>query len=216
MTAKPILYSFWRSSASYRVRIALAFKGIDYEYRAIHLRKAEQGAAIYISEHPQGLVPALHWTDGTVLTQSLAIVEFLDEKVPGNPLMPPTPEGRARVRSIAQLVACDVHPINNLRVLLRLREQFGADDEAVAFWYRHWAHLAFGALEAILSQPETGQYCHGDAVSLADICVTAQMANNARFAVDLSAFPRLARIVASCETLPAFVAASPVSQPDAE
>jgi maleylpyruvate isomerase len=214
---KPILYSFFRSSASYRVRIALGLKSIDYEYRPIHLRKGEQRSTAYLDRNPEGLVPALQWNDGRTYTQSLAIIEFLDEISPSPPLLPRTPPERARVRSLALLIACDVHPVNNLRVLNELRSRFGASDADVAGWYRHWATIAFAALEARLSsESETGVFCHGDAVSLADICVTAQMANNARYGLDLAPYPTISRIVATCEQMPAFKAAAPAYQLDAE
>lgn len=154
--SRPVLHNYFRSSTSYRVRIALAMKEVDYDYVAHHLRKGEQRDDAYLEINPQGLVPALVWTDGTVLTQSLAIIAFLDEVIPNPPLLPPDPADRARVRELADMIALDVHPINNLRVLRYLRDHFGAGDAAAANWFRHWVNEAFGPLEQRLaSSPET-------------------------------------------------------------
>jgi maleylpyruvate isomerase len=214
---RPVLHNYFRSSTSYRVRIALALKGVDYDYQAFHLRKGDQRADRYLALNPQGLVPALTWIDGEVYTQSLAILEFLDEVIPEPPLLPRDPPGRARVRSLAQMVALDIHPINNLRVLDRLRARFGADDAAIAEWFRSWVAETFGSLERRLAgETQTGMFCHGDCVSLADICVVAQVANNARFNVDMAPYPTIRRIYDHCMTLPAFEAAAPQNQPDAE
>lgn len=214
---QPILHNYFRSSTSYRVRIALALKGIAYAYEPFHLRKGEQRGERYLALNGQGLVPALTWTDGEVYTQSLAILEFLDETVPDPPLLPKRPPDRARVRALAQMVALDIHPINNLRVLDHLRSQFGADDAAVAAWFRHWVAQTFGPLEQRLAhEPQTGTYCHGDAVSLADLCLVAQVANNGRFGVDMTPYPTIRRIHEACMALPAFQQAAPQNQPDAE
>lgn len=137
-----VLHDYWRSSASYRVRIALALKGVDYDYAALHLRKGDQRSDAFLALNPQGLVPALEWGDGQILTQSLAIIEYLDEIIPQPPLLPSDPAGRARVRSLADMIALDIHPINNLRVLAYLKNHFGADDEATAEWFRHWVSEA--------------------------------------------------------------------------
>jgi maleylpyruvate isomerase len=198
------------------VRIALAIKGVEYGYDAFHLRKGEQHQPRYLGVNPQGLVPALTWTSGAVFTQSLAIIEFLDETIPEPPLLPCDPPSKARVRSLAQMIALDIHPINNLRVLSYLREYFGADDEAIARWFRHWVNEAFGPLERRLSEPQTGRYCHGDLVTIADICLAAQLANNQRFAVDMNPYPTIARIANALAQLPAFVKAAPENQPDRE
>ena len=215
--ARPILHSFFRSSTSYRVRIALALKGVAYDYVPVNIRKGEQRDAAYLSLNPQGLMPSLTWTDGRVYTQSLAILEFLDETAPEPPLLPPDAAGRARVRSLAQTVALEIHPLNNLRVLARLREQFGADEDAVAVWFRYWVAYTFVALEARLaSEPETGAFCHGDLPGMADICLVPQVVNSARFAVDMTPYPTIARIAAACLALPAFEAAHPSAQPDAD
>jgi len=212
-----VLRNYFRSSASYRVRIALALKGVRYDYVAHHLRRGAQRAPGFLAVNPQGLVPALVWKDGTVLTQSLAIIEFLDEMIPEPPLLPSDPGGRARVRSLAQMLACEVHPVNNLRVLNALRSRYGADDAEVASWFRHWVNETFEPLERILGDsPETGVFCHGDRPGMADICLVAQVANNPRFGVDMAPYPTIARINEACLALPAFAEAAPARQPDAE
>jgi maleylpyruvate isomerase len=213
----PVLYNYFRSSTSYRVRIALALKGIEYDYEAFHLREGEQRSERYLSVNPQGLVPAFKWSDDRIYTQSLAIIEFLDETVPEPPLLPGDAEGRARVRSLAQMIALDIHPINNLRVLAYLKEHFGADDAAQVTWFRHWVAESFGPLEKRLqSELETGKFCHGDTVSLADICLAAQLTNNKRFGVDMAPYPQIERIGQELASLDAFRKASPEKQPDNE
>jgi len=215
--SRPVLHNYFRSSTSYRVRIALAMKGVAYDYDAFHLRKGEQRGERYRGINPQGLVPALTWTDGRVHTQSLAILEFLEETIPEPPLLPRDPAGRARVRELAHMVALDIHPLNNLRVLDRLRTGFGADDAAIADWFRHWVGETFAPLERRLAgEPETGRFCHGDEVTMADLCLVAQVANNARFDVDMAPYPTIRRIAGACSGLPAFQAAHPRNQPDAE
>jgi len=214
---RPVLHNYFRSSTSHRVRIALALKGVEYGYEALHLRKGEQHQPRYLGINPQGLVPTLTWTDSAILTQSLAIIEFLDETIPEPPLLPSDALSKARVRSLAQMIALDIHPINNLRVLSYLREHFGADDEAAGHWFCHWVNEAFGPLERRLaSEPQTGRYCHGDLVTLADICLAAQLASNRRFAVDMNPYPTIARIANALAELPAFVKAAPENQPDRE
>jgi len=198
------------------VRAALALKGIDYEYRSYHLRKNEQRGDEYLVINPQGLVPALE-IDGVSLSQSLAILEYLDEQFPGLPLLPNDPKARARVRSLAMLIGCDIHPLNNLRVLGYLRSNFGADDEGIKEWFRHWVAEGFRAMEVRLStEPETGQYCHGDDIGIADICLVAQVVNNKRFDVDLMPYPSIQRIFDECMQLSAFQQSMPMVQPDAE
>jgi maleylpyruvate isomerase len=212
-----VLHNYFRSSTSYRVRIALAMKGIDYDYVAHHLRHGENRRPEYLALNPQGLVPALVWEDGTIITQSLAIMEFLDEMAPEPPLLPADPHGRARVRMISQMIGCDIHPVNNLRILNALRSRYGADDAEIADWFRHWVNETFEPLEKILGEsPQTGRFCHGDEPGMADICLVAQVANNTRFNVDMSAYPVIGRIRDACMELPAFVEAAPARQPDAE
>lgn len=212
-----VLHNYFRSSTSYRVRIALNLKGLGYEYVARHLRHGGNRAPDYLAINPQGLVPAMVWSDGTVIAQSLAIMEFLDETVPEPPLLPADPHGRARVRMLSQMIACDIHPVNNLRILNALRGRYGADDTEIADWFRHWVNETFQPLEKILSQsPQTGGFCHGDTPGMADICLVAQVANNARFNVDMSPYPTICRIRDACMELPAFANAAPARQPDAE
>lgn len=212
-----VLHNYYRSSTSYRVRIALELKGLDYEYVPHHLRHGEHLEPAYLAVNPQGLVPALIWRDGTLLVQSLAIIEFLDETVPEPPLLPRDAAGRARVRMLAQMIACDIHPVNNLRVLTSLRALFGAGDQDVVNWFRHWVNEGFQPLEKILfSSPDTRTFCHGETPGLADICLAAQVTNNARFNVDMAPYPTISRIHAACMALPAFEKAAPRNQPDAE
>ncbi|MEO0382698.1 MAG: maleylacetoacetate isomerase [Pseudomonadota bacterium] len=209
------LHGFFRSSTAYRLRAALNLKGLGYDQKTYVLRKAEQRGADYLAINPQGLVPALETPD-EVLTQSLAMLEWLDETHPEPAFLPDTAMGRARVRSLAQMIALDIHPINNLRVLFYLRDHFGADDDAQASWFRHWVAEAFGPLEQRLAgDQETGQFCHGDTPSLADICLAGQVVNNRRFNVDLTPYPTIQRVFDACMGLPAFVDAMPENQPDA-
>lgn len=212
-----VLHNYFRSSTSHRVRIALELKGLSYQYVAHHLRYGEHLEPPYLAVNPQGLVPALIWTDGALLVQSLAIIEFLDETVPLPPLLPPDAKGRAHVRMLAQMIACDIHPVNNLRVLTSLRTLFGAGDQDIANWFRHWVNETFEPLEKLLSESsETGRFCHGDTPGLADICLVAQVASNRRFDVDMSPYPVISRINDACLELPAFQKAAPAAQPDAE
>lgn len=212
-----ILHNYFRSSTSYRVRIALALKGVDYQYVSHHLRHGGHRLPPFLEVNPQGLVPALVWSDGTVIAQSLAIIEFLDETIPEPPLLPADARGRARVRMLSQMIACDIHPLGNLRILNALRSRYGADDAEVADWFRHWVNETFRPLEAMLSgSTETGTFCHGDTPGMADICLVAQVANNARFNVDMTPYPTICRIRAACMAIPAFADAAPARQPDAE
>jgi maleylacetoacetate isomerase len=212
------LYDYFRSSAAYRVRIALNLKGVVPDERTfVHLRMGNQRAQDYLALNPQGLVPALALDDGTVLTQSLAIVEFLDETHPQPPLLPADPVGRARVRSIALAIACEIHPLNNLRVLNYLIGTLGVSRDQKDGWYRYWIDVGFEALEKSLSRdPATGRFCHGDAPTLADVCLVPQLANARRFSIDLSPYPTLVRIESECNALPAFASAAPAKEPDAE
>jgi len=212
------LYNYFRSSASYRVRIALNLKGLDYEYVSVHLTRngGEQFADAYRALNPQALVPVLHDGD-RVLTQSLAIIEYLDETRPEPPLLPKTPAERARVRALAQTVACEIHPLNNLRVLRYLTDTLGVSEETKNKWYQHWVGLGLQAIETQLAtSPYTGKFCHGDTPTLADCCLVPQLFNARRFKCDLSGFPTLLRIEQNCNALPAFQRAAPERQPDAE
>jgi maleylacetoacetate isomerase len=209
------LYSYFRSSAAYRVRIALNYKGLPYEYVPIHLRHGEQSAEPYRLLNPQELVPALSDERGT-FTQSLAIIEYLEERYPEPPLLPRAPEARARVRAIALAIACDIHPLDNLRVLHYLVRELGTSEEVKNTWYRHWIDRGLSALEVQLARdPETGPFCHGAAVTLADVCLVPQLANARRLPMPLDAYPTLLRIEAACIALPSFAAAAPEAQPDA-
>jgi maleylpyruvate isomerase len=212
------LYSCFRSSAAYRVRIALNLKGLTYDYVPVHLLKdgGQQFKPEYTRLNPQALVPTL--VDGpATLTQSLAIVEYLDETHPEPPLLAATALGRARVRELAQSIACDIHPLNNLRVLRYLKRELDVPDEKRDAWYRHWVETGLLALERMLADsPDTGAYCHGDTPTLADICLVPQVFNARRLKCDLSAMPTIVRIDAACRALPAFIQAAPEHQPDAE
>lgn len=212
------LYTYFRSSAAYRVRIALNLKGIDYQAVPVHLVKGggQHRSADYLALNPQGLVPALD-VDGQVLTQSLAIMEFLDETHPDPALLPADALGRARVRAIAQAIACDIHPLNNLRVLQYLGGTLGLDQAAKDAWYRHWVEIGLQAVEAMLvTDPRTGAFCHGDQPSLADCCLLPQVFNAKRFNCDLTALPTISRIAEHCEQMDAFNRAGPSQQPDFE
>ena len=208
------LFGFFRSSAAFRVRIALKLKGLTYEDAFIHLRRGDQRQADYLGVNPQGLVPTLE-IGGQTLIQSQAIVEYLDETHPEPPLLPADPAGRARVRALAAVVACDIHPINNLRVLRYLMRDLGHDQAAVETWYNHWIASGFAALESLLAgDSRTGRYCHGERPGLADIALVPQVVNSERYQLDLRPYPTVARIHAECMRLEAFAAAHPGNQPD--
>lgn len=212
-----VLHGYFRSSAAYRVRIALNLKGLDYRPVSVHLRKGEQRAEGFLALNPQGMVPAL--VDGdTVLTQSPAILEYLDEAYPKTPrLLPAAPADRARVRALAAAIACDIHPLNNLRVLQYVQGPLGCTQEAMVAWYNHWIEQGFQALERMLADdPSTGRFCHGDDPGLADVCLVPQVVNSQRHALDLTPYPTIRRIAEACDALPAFQAAHPSRQPDAE
>jgi maleylacetoacetate isomerase len=217
MSPKPDLihYTYFRSSAAFRTRIALNLKGLKPEQAFVHLRRNEQNADAYLRLNPQGLVPTLVH-DGTAIGQSLAIIEYLDEIWPDPPLLPKDPKGRARVREIALAIACDTHPVNNLRIrnyLLNL----GHSEAEVLAWQVHWIETEFGALEKMLAaSAQTGTFCHGATPTLADICLVPQMANARGVNMDLSPFPTLLRIEKAAFALAAFVDAMPKNQPDAE
>ena len=211
------LYDYFRSSAAYRVRIALNLKGLAPERAFIHLRRGAQRGDDYLALNPQGLVPSLVTDDGDVLTQSLAIIEWLDETQPRPPLLPPDPVGRARVRSLALAIACDIHPLNNLRVLNYLTGTLGATEAQRNGWYRYWCDVGLEALETNLAREvATGSFCHGDVPTVADICLVPQLANARRVDLDLAPYPTLLRIETACNALPAFADAAPSRQPDAE
>ncbi|MDP1613873.1 MAG: maleylacetoacetate isomerase [Sulfuritalea sp.] len=212
------LYNYFRSSASFRVRIALALKGLDYEYASVHLLKGggEQFAAEFKTMNPAALVPVLD-DDGIVLTQSLAIIEYLDETRPEPPLFPCDAVGRARVRAIALAIACEIHPLNNLRVLGYLSKTLGVSEEQRHAWYCHWVETGLATVEAMLAgDPGTGLCCHGDTPTLADICLVPQIFNARRFKARLDHVPTVMRIHQHCLTLPAFAESVPALQPDAE
>ena len=212
------LYGYFRSSAAFRVRIALNLKGLDYEQASIHLRKNQQFGADYLKLNPQALVPALEDDGRLVLSQSLAIIEYLDETRPTPPLMPKTPLGRARVRSIAQMIACDIHPIDNLRVLRYLADPLRHDEKTVETWFNHWIRLGFDAIERRLSaEADTGRFCHGDTPGLADCCLVPQVVNAQRHkSFDFAPYPTIMRIFETCRGVPQIAAAFPQKQPDAE
>ena len=210
------LYGYFRSSAAFRVRIALNLKNLDYENAAIHLRRNDQTTPDYLAVNPQGLVPTLD-DDSRTLIQSLAIIEYLDETYPDPPLLPGHPADRARVRALAEIVACDIHPINNLRVLRYLTHSLGHDETAIAMWYNHWIDAGFQAFERLLvGDARTGAFCHGDRPGIADIALVPQVVNAERYRLDLAPYPTIARIHQSCMALEAFAAAHPDRQPDRE
>ena len=209
------LYNFFRSGTSHRLRIALNLKGIDYEYVAVDLRSEEHLGADFKAVNPQGLVPAL--VDGDLtLIQSPAIIEWLEERCPTPPLLPANPDGRARVRALAAIVGCDIHPINNRRVLEYLRRTLGCDEAAVQAWCATWIDAGFAALEALLAaDPRRGAFCFGDAPTLADVYLVPQVESARRFKVDLAPYPHIVAIDRACAELDAFRRAAPAVQPDA-
>jgi maleylacetoacetate isomerase len=210
------LYGYFRSSAAFRVRIALNLKGLAYEPRFVHLARGEHRQPDYGALNPQGLVPALE-DDGSLLTQSLAIIEYLEEKFPEPPLLPEDLLGRARARSLALLVACEIHPLNNLRALQYLVKELGHSEEDRNKWYRHWIHDGMAKLEAdLLRGTGTGRFCHGDRPTIADCCLVPQVFNAQRFDCDLAHAPTVLRIFGECMKLDAFQRAQPSRQPDAE
>lgn len=212
------LYTYFRSSAAYRVRIALNVKGLAYEAVPVHLLRdgGEQLRDAYRAVNPGALLPALV-DGGATITQSLAIIEYLDEMHPAPPLLPRDALGRARVRALAQMVACDIHPLSNLRVLKYLKHTLHVEEDAKNEWYRHWSRVGLAAIEAHLARDAgTGRFCHGDTPTMADCCLIPQVYNAQRFDVDFGPYPTIARINAACTELPAFAAAHPARQPDSE
>jgi maleylacetoacetate isomerase len=208
------LYSFFRSSAAYRVRIALNVKGVAYETITVDLPGSAHHAAAFRDVNPQATIPTLD-DDGTILWQSLAIIEYLDARYPSPRLIPAEPVARAHVQALAQLIACEIHPLNNLRVLKYLRGELKLDDASVNKWYSHWIAEAFGPLETLVTRFGSARHCYGDTLSLADVCLVPQIYNARRFSVDLAPYPKLVQIASNLEREPAFASAAPALQPDA-
>jgi maleylacetoacetate isomerase len=207
------LYDYWRSSAAYRVRLALNFKGLSYEQIAIDLRKGAQREPAFLALNPQGLVPVLD-DDGAILTQSLPILNYLEERYPEPALLPRDSPGRARSRAIAVAIACEIHPLNNLRVLQYLERELGLDEGQRMAWYRHWIVEGFGPLESMIAR-SAGEFCVGDFPSLADLCLVPQVYNARRYQCDLEPYPIIRRIDERCREIEAFERAAPERQPDA-
>jgi maleylacetoacetate isomerase len=208
------LYSFFRSSAAYRVRLALSIKGVEHETITLNLPQGEHRAPDFVALNPHRTIPVID-DDGVVLMQSLAIIEYLDARYPEPRLIPQDPLKRARVQAFAQVIACEIHPLNNLRVLRHLRSELGLDEERVSAWVRHWIGESFVSLEALLSE-SAGRYCFGDELTLADVCLVPQMYNARRFGCDLTPFPSIVRVTEALRALPEFARAAPELQPDAE
>jgi maleylpyruvate isomerase len=205
-----ILYGYPLSSASYRVRIALALKGLDVTTVNKELRRGEHRQADFLQLNSQGFVPALSLDDGQVLTQSMAIIEYLEESYPQPPLLPEAPAARARVRALCQLIACDVHPLNNLRVLKYLEGPLALEQSTRDAWYHHWVRAGFDALELSLARDSgAGRFCYGDSLSMADVCLVPQVFNARRYALDLTPYPRIVAVDAACRAIPAFQVAAP-------
>jgi maleylacetoacetate isomerase len=211
------LYTYFRSSAAFRVRIALNLKDLAYRPEFVHLAKGEHRKPDYARVNPQALVPTLVLDDGSHLAQSLAIIEFIDESHPRPPLLPKDPLERARVRSLSYLVACEIHPLNNLRVLQHLKRELGRNEEQINAWYRHWVADGMAKFEAELSGTKgAGKFCHGDAPTMADCCLVPQIFNAKRYQCDLAPYPMSMRVFDACMKLDAFDRAQPSKQPDAE
>ena len=211
------LYTFFRGSSPFRVRIALNLKGLAYESSSVHLAKGEQRQPAYSAVNPQSLVPALVLDDGHVLTQSLAIIEYLDETHPEPRLIPADPLGRARVRALSLIVACEIHPLNNARTLAHLRKGMKQTEDQVNAWYRPWVADGLAKVESSLTHfAGTGKFCHGDAPTMADCCLVPQVFNAKRFECDTQPYPTVMRVFDECMKLDAFDRAQPAKQPDAE
>lgn len=210
------LYGYWRSSAAYRVRIALNLKGLGARQYFVHLRRGEQRDSSYLELNPLGRVPILV-ADGRPITQSLAILEYLEERFPDPPLLPADSFARAQVRALAQVIACDIHPLNNISVLNYLESELHVSSAEKQVWYRHWVALGFAALERLLTAaPTSGRYCHGNSPGLADLCLVPQVYNARRYGCDLDPYPRIRQIDAACAELDDFRRAAPEVQADAE
>jgi maleylacetoacetate isomerase len=209
-------YGFFRSSAAFRLRIALNLKGLEAEHVLVNFAKQEQFGDAFKSVNPQARVPALVLDDGTTLIQSLAIIEYLEEVHPNPPLLPKDAKGRARVRGLANLISCDIHPLNNISVLNYLRDRLTADEATRNAWYRHWVAQGFAAYEALLADSrDTGTFCHGNAPGLADVCLVPQVFNAQRYECPLGGYPTLMRVFDACMKLDAFDKAQPMKQPEA-
>ena len=208
------LYSYHRSSAAYRVRIALNLKGLGWDYVPVNLLQSEQQGAAYLALNPQGLVPSLQTDSGELLVQSVAILEWLEETHPQPALLPADPLSRARVRALVNSIACDVHPLNNISVLNYLRREINASEEQVQRWYCNWVERSFRAIEQVLAGQQQ-MFCCGDQPGLADVCLVPQVYNADRFKVPMAAYPNIRRVAQQCNTLEAFAAAAPERQPDA-
>ncbi len=210
------LYTYFRSSAAFRTRIALNYKGLDYEPISVHLRRKEHRAHAYRQLNPQALVPALG-DDGFVIPQSLAIIEYLEEVKPEPALLPRSPQERAIVRAMTQLIASEMHPLCNLRILIYLKDELGQDEAGVNAWYRHWIAEGFGSLETMVERNSAdGEHCFGGSITFADVCLVPQMLNARRFDCDLEPYPTLRQVDAALSSHEAFAAAQPSRQPDAE
>lgn len=209
------LYTYYQSVSSHRVRIALSYKGVPFKALFIDENKGEQQAADYLRLNPQGLIPALLVDDSFIITQSAAIIEYLEERYPERPLLPKDTNGRARVRSFAQVCIADVQPMNVLRVYQYMRDEMNLDRDTRRRWYEHWAHKGFRAMESLLANhPDTGDFCHGDTPTLADVCLVPQIYNAEKNRLDISRYPTLRGIYRNCQSLQAFQAAAPETQPD--
>jgi len=208
------LYGYFRSSAAYRIRAALNYKGLDYAHAPVSLIRNEHKSADYLAKNPQGLVPYL--TDGDIsMGQSLAMLEYLEETYPKRPLLPKDAAGRVRVRQISGIIACDIHPLDNLRVLTYITDELGVSEDQKAAWYHHWILEGFKAVEVILKDGKSGEYCHGDIVSFADLCLVPQVYNARRFNCPLDDFPNILRISGHCNKMDSFIQAMPENQGDA-
>ncbi len=209
----PTLWGYFRSSAAYRLRIALNLKGISYQDRFIHLAKGEQGEAEFIAINPQKLLPVFETDDGDYLTQSMAVLEYLEETWPEIPLLPGDAIRKARIRAVADIIACDIHPIDNLRILKYLKDPLGLEQDQVDTWYVHWIKLGFDAIEPAI---EGKEFCFGDTATLADVCLMPQLFNAHRFNMSLDEYPKIKAVEAHCQKIAAFIDAHPTNQPDAE